>query len=133
MPGVSCLLTGFALPLLPDTPLTDLTAITPRQVWLAMVAVCSVSYASYLLQRYVAPTGGILLRAPFWVVLFVDRNHGGACASRAARAGDTATGADRRQYRRLGDVPKAADRHFHLQPRPGVLWLRSCRHRDWDF
>lgn len=61
--GRFLLLTGFALPLLPDTPLTDLTAITPRQVWLAMVAVCSVSYASYLLQRYVAPTGGILLSA----------------------------------------------------------------------
>jgi hypothetical protein len=55
--GRFLLLTGFALPLLPNAPVTDLTSITPRQVWLAMVAVCSVSYASYLLQRYVAPSG----------------------------------------------------------------------------
>jgi uncharacterized membrane protein (DUF4010 family) len=61
--GRFLLLTGFALPLLPDTPVTDLTTITPRQVWLAVVAVCSVSYASYLLQRYVAPASAGLLTA----------------------------------------------------------------------
>jgi uncharacterized membrane protein (DUF4010 family) len=61
--GRFLLLTGFALPLLPNSPVTDLTSITPRQVWLAMVAVCSVSYASYLLQRYVAPSGATLLAA----------------------------------------------------------------------
>ena len=55
--GRFLLLTGFALPLLPDTPVTDLTLITPHQIWLAMVAVCTVSYASYLLQRYLAPPG----------------------------------------------------------------------------
>lgn len=61
--GRFLLLTGFALPLLPNTPMTELTSITPRQVWLAMVAVCSVSYASYLLQRYVAPASAGLLTA----------------------------------------------------------------------
>jgi uncharacterized membrane protein (DUF4010 family) len=61
--GRFLLLTGFALPLLPNTPVTELTSVTPRQVWLAMVAVCSVSYASYLLQRYVAPASGTLLAA----------------------------------------------------------------------
>ena len=62
--GRFLLLTGFALPLLPDTPVTDLTPITPHQIWLAMVAVCTVSYASYLLQRYLAPPGAVL-----WVAL----------------------------------------------------------------
>ena len=61
--GRFLLLTGFVLPLLPDTPVTDLTPITPHQVWLAVVAVCTVSYASYLLQRYVAPPGAGLLVA----------------------------------------------------------------------
>jgi uncharacterized membrane protein (DUF4010 family) len=61
--GRFLLLTGFILPLLPDTPVTDLTSITPRQVWLAVVAVCSVSYASYLMQRYVAPASASLLTA----------------------------------------------------------------------
>jgi uncharacterized membrane protein (DUF4010 family) len=55
--GRFLLLTGFVLPLLPDRPVTELTPITPHQVWLAVVAVCTVSYASYLLQRYVAPRG----------------------------------------------------------------------------
>jgi uncharacterized membrane protein (DUF4010 family) len=61
--GRFLLLTGFILPLLPDTPVTDLTPITPHQVWLAVVAVCTVSYASYLLQRYVAPPGAPMLVA----------------------------------------------------------------------
>jgi len=61
--GRFLVLTGFILPLLPDTPVTTLTSITPRQVWLAVVAVCSVSYASYLLQRYVAPASAGLLTA----------------------------------------------------------------------
>jgi uncharacterized membrane protein (DUF4010 family) len=61
--GRFLLLTGFILPLLPDAPVTDLTRITPHEVWLAVVAVCTVSYASYLLQRYVAPRGAGLLVA----------------------------------------------------------------------
>ncbi len=60
--GRFLLITGLVLPLLPDTPVTDLTPITPHQVWLAMVAISTVSYASYLLQRYIAPPGaGILV------------------------------------------------------------------------
>jgi uncharacterized membrane protein (DUF4010 family) len=61
--GRFLLLTGFVLPLLPDTPVTELTPLTPHQVWLAVVAVCTVSYASYLLLRYVAPPGAPLLVA----------------------------------------------------------------------
>lgn len=52
------LLSGLVLPLLPNVPVTSLTAITPRQAWLALVVVCGLSYASYLLQRYVAPAAG---------------------------------------------------------------------------
>ena len=61
--GQFLLLTGFVLPLLPDAPVTDLTSITPHQAWLAMVAVSTVSYASYLLQRYVAASRAELLIA----------------------------------------------------------------------
>jgi len=52
------ILTGLVLPLLPNEPVTTLTSITPRQAWLALVVVCAFSYASYLVQRYVAPTAG---------------------------------------------------------------------------
>jgi uncharacterized membrane protein (DUF4010 family) len=50
--GEFLILTGIVLPLLPNHPVTTLTTITPRQVWLALVVVCSFSYASYLAQRH---------------------------------------------------------------------------------
>jgi len=62
--GKFLILTGLVLPFLPNEPVTTLTDITPHQVWLAVVAVCSISYASYLLQRYVAPPG-----AGLWVAI----------------------------------------------------------------
>jgi uncharacterized membrane protein (DUF4010 family) len=53
--GQFLILTGLILPLLPNEPVTTLTSITPRQAWLALVVVCSLSYASYLAQRYWPP------------------------------------------------------------------------------
>jgi uncharacterized membrane protein (DUF4010 family) len=50
--GQFLILTGVVLPLLPNTPVTTLTNITPRQAWLALVVVAALSYASYLAQRY---------------------------------------------------------------------------------
>jgi uncharacterized membrane protein (DUF4010 family) len=62
--GEFLILTGIVLPLLPDYPVTTLTAITPRQVWLALIVVCSFSYASYLAQRYwAAAAGGLWMAA----------------------------------------------------------------------
>lgn len=61
--GKFLILTGLVLPFLPSEPVSALTEITPRQVWLAVLAVCIVSYASYLLLRYVAPTTGGLWTA----------------------------------------------------------------------
>lgn len=53
------ILAGIILPLAPREPVTTITTLTPFQVWLAVVVVCSISYASYLVQRYVSPTGSI--------------------------------------------------------------------------
>jgi uncharacterized membrane protein (DUF4010 family) len=50
--GQFLILTGIVLPLLPNEPLTQYLSITPRQVWLALVVVCTFSYVSYLAQRY---------------------------------------------------------------------------------
>lgn len=58
--GKFLILTGIILPLLPNYPITDLTSITPHQMWLAVLAVCTLSYVSYLFQRYVTPTGSLL-------------------------------------------------------------------------
>jgi uncharacterized membrane protein (DUF4010 family) len=62
--GEFLILAGIILPLLPNHPVTTLTAITPRQVWLALIVVCSFSYASYLAQRYwQAAAGGLWMAA----------------------------------------------------------------------
>ncbi len=57
------ILTGIVLPLLPAQPITTLTSISPREAWLALVVVCTLSYASYLLQRYLPAAGGNLWMA----------------------------------------------------------------------
>ena len=52
---------GVVLPLLPDTSLFKEINISPYRLWLAIVAVSSISYISYLLQKFVFPDSGILL------------------------------------------------------------------------
>jgi uncharacterized membrane protein (DUF4010 family) len=60
--GQFLILAGIVLPLLPNEPISSWTAITPYQVWLALVAVSTLSYASYLAQRYL-PVGGSITMA----------------------------------------------------------------------
>jgi len=50
--GKFLILIGIILPLVPNQPLTTATPLTPYHVWLAVVAVCTLSYISYLLQKY---------------------------------------------------------------------------------
>ena len=57
------LLVGVALPLFYNQPAIPYTNLTPLKVWLAVIAVSTMSYASYLLQRYVFPKSGIVLTA----------------------------------------------------------------------
>ncbi len=57
------LLVGVVLPLLYGAPRIPYTDITPFNVWLAVVAVSALSYASYLLQRYALPRGGVIVTA----------------------------------------------------------------------
>ena len=59
--GQFLILVGVVLPLLAGRPAIPYTTITPFGVWLAVVAVSSISYASYLLQRFVFPGSGTLL------------------------------------------------------------------------
>ena len=61
--GQFLLLVGVALPLLPDVPVAGLAELTPHRVLLAVVAVSTLSYVSYLLMRYLRPKGATLLAA----------------------------------------------------------------------
>jgi uncharacterized membrane protein (DUF4010 family) len=59
--GQFLILVGVVLPLLAGRPALPFTTVTPFGVWLAVIAVSSISYATYLLQRYAFPTAGALL------------------------------------------------------------------------
>jgi uncharacterized membrane protein (DUF4010 family) len=59
--GKFLILVGIVLPLLAGRPAIPYTSITPFGVWLAVIAVSSISYASYLLQRYVFRRDGVLV------------------------------------------------------------------------
>ena len=61
--GEFLVLVAIILPIVPNTRVTELTPITPYHVWLAVVAVCTLSYASYLLQRYLPSRHGALIPA----------------------------------------------------------------------
>ncbi len=61
--GKFLVLVGIILPLVPNHPVTAATPLTPYHVWLAVVAVCSLSYLSYLLQKYVSAPNAALLPA----------------------------------------------------------------------
>jgi uncharacterized membrane protein (DUF4010 family) len=49
------------LPIVPDQPLFSFISITPYKVWLAVVVVSTISYLSYLLQKFVFKESGILI------------------------------------------------------------------------
>jgi len=52
---------GVILPLLPEENISDQIAISPYHLWLAIVVVSGISYASYLLKKFVFPDSGIIL------------------------------------------------------------------------
>ncbi|MDE2134006.1 MAG: DUF4010 domain-containing protein [Alphaproteobacteria bacterium] len=61
--GKFLILVGVVLPLVPNRPWTGIVPLTPYQVWLAVVAVCALSYMSYLIQKYVRIRNAALLPA----------------------------------------------------------------------
>jgi uncharacterized membrane protein (DUF4010 family) len=58
--GKFLILAGIVLPLLPNHPIVSFTPLSPFNVWLALVAISTLSYASYLLQRYLPKSGALL-------------------------------------------------------------------------
>ena len=95
--GEFLILAGIILPLLPSEPVTTLTSITPRQVWLALVVVCTFSYISYLAQHYWAPaTRGLWMAAlgglyssTVTTVVMARQANGTSALARYAEAGIT--------------------------------------------
>ena len=52
---------GIILPLLPTGYIAGFIPVSPYQIWLAIVVVSGVSYASYLIKKFVFPDSGIML------------------------------------------------------------------------
>ncbi len=56
-------LAGVILPLLPDKPISEDINLSLYNIWMAIVAVSSISYISYILKKFVFPNSGLLLTA----------------------------------------------------------------------
>ncbi|MDP2338798.1 MAG: DUF4010 domain-containing protein [Bacteroidota bacterium] len=52
---------GIILPLLPEANISAQIPVSPYHLWLAVVVVSGISYASYLLRKFIFPDSGILL------------------------------------------------------------------------
>jgi uncharacterized membrane protein (DUF4010 family) len=55
------LIIGIVLPMLPDEPIIEGISLTPYRIWLATVVISTISYLSYLLNKFVFPKSGIIL------------------------------------------------------------------------
>lgn len=55
------IMAGLLLPIVPDTPIVSFLTITPYSIALAVVVISSISYVSYLLQKFVFKEGGLLI------------------------------------------------------------------------
>lgn len=54
-------LAGVVLPLLPENDISEQIPVSPYHLWLAIIVVSGISYASYLLKKFVFPHSGIFL------------------------------------------------------------------------
>jgi uncharacterized membrane protein (DUF4010 family) len=129
--GMFLILVGIILPLVPHEPVSRLTPLTPYGIWLAVVTVCTVSYLSYLLQRY----------APFKDAALLPAVLGGAYSSTATTVvlakrlrdakqapADISAGivvATAIMYVRIDLVIAVFDRRFALILAPGLLALAA--------
>jgi uncharacterized membrane protein (DUF4010 family) len=55
------IIAGIVLPILPNEQIYEGINLTPRNVWLATVIISGMSYASYLLQKFVFYNSGLLV------------------------------------------------------------------------
>ncbi|HEY1472708.1 MAG TPA: DUF4010 domain-containing protein [Pseudolabrys sp.] len=129
--GMFLILVGIILPLVPHERVSSLTPLTPYGVWLAVVTVCSVSYLSYLLQRYAPIKNATLLPAVLGgaysstatTVVLAKRLREIGHAQTDVSAGIVAATAV--MYIRLGLVIAVFDTHFALTLAPGLAALAA--------
>jgi uncharacterized membrane protein (DUF4010 family) len=52
---------GVILPVLPTQNISAYLPVSPYKIWLAIVVISGISYASYLMKKYIFPQAGLLL------------------------------------------------------------------------
>ncbi|MFI4961202.1 MAG: MgtC/SapB family protein [Hyphomicrobiales bacterium] len=127
--GMFLILVGIILPLVPHERVSSLTPLTPYGVWLAVVTVCTLSYLSYLLQRYAPIKNAALLPAVLGgaysstatTVVLAKRLREAKQASADISAGIVAATAI--MYVRLGVVVALFDIHIALTLAPALAAL----------
>jgi uncharacterized membrane protein (DUF4010 family) len=127
--GMFLILVGIILPLVPHEQVTSLTSLTPYGVWLAVVTVCTLSYLSYLLQRYAPIKNAALLPAVLGgaysstaaTVVLAKRLREAKHAPAEISAGIVAATAV--MYVRIGLVVAVFNRHFALTLAPALAAL----------
>ena len=127
--GMFLILVGIILPLVPHEQVSSLTPLTPYGVWLAVVTVCTLSYLSYLLQRYAPIKNAALLPAVLGgaysstatTVVLAKRLREAKQASADISAGIVAATAI--MYVRLGVVVALFDIHIALTLAPALAAL----------
>ncbi len=55
------LISGIILPMLPHKVIDAYVPVSPFDIWLAVVIISAISYASYLIQKFLFPNKGILI------------------------------------------------------------------------
>lgn len=55
------IIAGVILPILPKTEIIEGTGLTPYTIWLATVVISGISYASYLVKKYIFKDGGVIV------------------------------------------------------------------------
>ncbi len=129
--GKFLILVGIVLPLSPRHPITTLTPLTPYGTWLAVVAVCTLSYASYLLQRDLpardvallpARLGGAYSSTVTTVVLAKRLRESGQSRPDISAGIVAATAV---MYLRLGVVIAIFDAQFALMLAPALIALAA--------
>jgi uncharacterized membrane protein (DUF4010 family) len=127
--GEFLILVGIILPLVPHERVSSLTPLTPYGIWLAVVTVCTLSYLSYLLQRYAPIKNAALLPAVLGgaysstatTVVLAKRLREAKQASADISAGIVAATAI--MYVRLGLVVALFDMHIALTLAPALAAL----------
>jgi len=129
--GEFLILVGIILPLVPHERVSSLTPLTPYGIWLAVVTVCTLSYLSYLLQRYAPIKNAALLPAVLGgaysstatTVVLAKRLREAKQAPADISAGIVAATAI--MYVRIGVVVALFDMHIALTLAPALVALAA--------